>query len=70
MLVALTEVSTVLFAYVDWPLLPKKDFSWLIWLSMLILLPSIALYQWASQLQAGPSRSNCRGEIQNKPEPG
>lgn len=61
---AIFPVSTVLFAYVDWPLLPKKDFSWLIWLSMLILLPSIALYQWASQLQAAraaehPSLASC-----------
>ena len=50
------QVSTVLFEYVDWPLLGKKDFSWLIWLSMAILLPSIACYQWASQLQAEPPK--------------
>lgn len=61
---AIFPVSTVLFEYVDWPLLGKKDFSWLIWLSMAILLPSIACYQWASQLQAAraaihPSLASC-----------
>ena len=61
---AIFPVSTVLTEYVDWPLLPHKDFSWLIWLSMAILLPSIACYQWASQLQAAraaihPSLASC-----------
>eukprot|EP00435_Cladocopium_sp_Y103_P032829 s972_g8.t1 len=61
---AIFPVSTVLFEYVDWPLLGKKDFSWLIWLSMAILLPSIACYQRASQLQAAraaihPSLASC-----------
>lgn len=61
---AIFPLSTVLFAYVDWPLLPQKGFSWLIWLSMLILLPSIFMFQWASQLQQGrraqhPSLASC-----------
>ncbi|CAK9086011.1 unnamed protein product [Durusdinium trenchii] len=61
---AIFPVSTVLFEYVDWPLLPRRGYSHLIWVSMAILLPSIACYQWASQLQAAraqvhPSFASC-----------
>ena len=42
----------VLFAYVDWPLLGPTELSGLVWLSILLLLPSIAAYQYATQLQA------------------
>ncbi|CAE7409961.1 crtp2 [Symbiodinium natans] len=53
---AVFPVSTVLFAYVDWPLLGPTSLSWLVWLSILILLPSIAAYQWATDLQAQRAR--------------
>ncbi|CAE7655259.1 CLT3 [Symbiodinium sp. CCMP2456] len=48
---AIFPVSTVLFAYVDWPLLGPTELSGLVWLSILLLLPSIAAYQYATQLQ-------------------
>ncbi|CAE7752180.1 crtp2 [Symbiodinium pilosum] len=56
---AVFPVSTVLFAYVDWPLLGQTSLSWLVWLSILILLPSIAAYQWATDLQAQRTRATC-----------
>ncbi|CAE7438815.1 crtp1 [Symbiodinium sp. CCMP2456] len=56
---AVFPVSTVLFAYVDWPLLGQTSLSWLVWLSILILLPSIAAYQWATALQAQRTRATC-----------
>ncbi|CAE7794515.1 crtp1 [Symbiodinium necroappetens] len=61
---AIFPVSTVLFAYVDWPLLGPTELSGLVWLSILLLLPSIAAYQYATQLQVQralghPSRGLC-----------
>ena len=41
----------MLFAYVDWPLLGPTELSGLVWLSILLLLPAIAAYQYATQLQ-------------------
>ena len=68
---AIFPVSTILFEYVDWPILGKTECSWLIWLSMAILLPSIACYQWASQLQAAraaihPSLASCCWPLRSK----
>ena len=70
---AIFPVNTILFEYVDWPLLPKRDYSSLIWLSMAILLPCIACYQWASQLQAAraaihPSLASCCWPLHSKPD--
>jgi len=48
---AIFPVSTLLFAYVDWPLLGKTSTHWLVWVSVLVMLPSIAVYQWASDRQ-------------------
>lgn len=45
-------MSTVLFAYIDWPLLGETELSSLVWLSIVLLLPSIAFYQWSSREQA------------------
>jgi len=45
---AIFPVSTLLFAYVDWPLIGRTDLNWLVWLSVALILPSIALYQWAT----------------------
>ncbi|CAE7797276.1 crtp2 [Symbiodinium sp. CCMP2592] len=56
---AVFPVSTVLFAYVDWPLLGQTSLSWLVWLSILILLPAIALYQYATDLQVQRARATC-----------
>ncbi|CAE7894102.1 CLT3 [Symbiodinium microadriaticum] len=61
---AIFPVSMVLFAYVDWPLLGPTELSGLVWLSILLLLPSIAAYQYATQLQVQralrqPSRGLC-----------
>ncbi|CAJ1354598.1 unnamed protein product [Effrenium voratum] len=49
---AIFPVSAVLFAYVDWPLLGPTRLSWLVWLSILLLVPSIGAYQWATHVQA------------------
>ncbi|CAE8645509.1 unnamed protein product, partial [Polarella glacialis] len=49
---AIFPLSTLLFAYVDWPLLGPTPLSLLVWLSVALLLPSIGLFQWASHLQA------------------
>ncbi|CAE7306949.1 crtp2, partial [Symbiodinium pilosum] len=61
---AIFPVSAVLFAYVDWPLLGPTHLSWLVWLSIALLLPSIAAYQYTSQSQArrameDPSLASC-----------
>jgi len=61
---AIFPVSTILFAYVDWPLLGQTPLNWLVWLSVVIMLPSIFLYQWASGFQKQreqqrPSRATC-----------
>ncbi|CAJ1376140.1 unnamed protein product [Effrenium voratum] len=61
---AIFPVSTVLFAYIDWPLLGETELSSLVWLSIVLLLPSIAFYQWSSREQAKrvaehPSLASC-----------
>lgn len=61
---AMFPVSAVLFAYVDWPLLGQTPLHWLVWLSLCMLLPSIAAYQLASRRQAQraavhPSLATC-----------
>uniref|UniRef100_A0A7S2K5J9 EamA domain-containing protein n=1 Tax=Zooxanthella nutricula TaxID=1333877 RepID=A0A7S2K5J9_9DINO len=61
---AIFPVSTLLFAYVDWPLLGKSDVSWLVWVSAAIIMPCIIFYQWASEQQSVraeqlPSQATC-----------
>ncbi|CAE7405095.1 crtp2 [Symbiodinium sp. CCMP2592] len=61
---AIFPVSMVLFAYVQWPLLGKTDIHWLTWMSVLVLLPSIGVYQWATIQQnkraaIHPSLASC-----------
>merc|ERR1711972_798840 len=48
---AIFPVSTLLFGYVDWPLLGRTPLNWLVWVSVVIMLPSIFFYQWASGFQ-------------------
>ncbi|CAK0804403.1 unnamed protein product, partial [Prorocentrum cordatum] len=61
---AIFPVSTVLFACVDWPLLGRTPLSWLVWVSLGLMLPCIVLYQLASSWQrrraeAHPSAATC-----------
>merc|ERR1719215_24077 len=49
-------VATILFAYVNWPLLGRTPLHWLVWVSVLLILPSIAGYQWASMQQEKRAR--------------
>mmetsp|Transcript_33436 Transcript_33436/g.71644 ORF Transcript_33436/g.71644 Transcript_33436/m.71644 type:complete len:426 (-) Transcript_33436:67-1344(-) len=61
---AIFPISTILFAYVDWPLLGPTALNWLVWVSVLLMIPSIALYQWASgkqqqRFQQHPSQATC-----------
>merc|ERR1712217_545038 len=48
---AIFPVSIVLFAYVDWPLLGRTHVDPLVWLGVAIMLPSIGIYQYASDQQ-------------------
>lgn len=61
---AIFPVSTVLFATVNWPLLGKTELHWLVWVSVILLIPSIGAYQWASgqqdrRAQQHPSMATC-----------
>lgn len=44
-------VSSVLFSSICWPVLCKTVMQPLVWLSVLLMLPAIVLYQYASDLQ-------------------
>lgn len=61
---AIFPVSTVLFAEVSWPLLGRTELNWLVWVSVVLLLPAIGAYQYASKLQEKramqhPSQATC-----------
>lgn len=61
---AIFPISTVTFAFIDWPLLGKTPVHWLMWLSVIIFLPSMVLYKVATALQeeranTHPSLASC-----------
>jgi len=61
---AIFPVSTVLFAAVDWPLLGRTQLNWLVWVSVVLLIPCIGAYQWSSgkqdrRAQQHPSLATC-----------
>lgn len=49
---AISPCSAVLFAYVDWPLLHMTTVKPLTWLVLIILVPFIVFYVWASRQQS------------------
>eukprot|EP00413_Alexandrium_margalefii_P032527 CAMPEP_0204577330 /NCGR_PEP_ID=MMETSP0661-20131031/42280_1 /ASSEMBLY_ACC=CAM_ASM_000606 /TAXON_ID=109239 /ORGANISM="Alexandrium margalefi, Strain AMGDE01CS-322" /LENGTH=421 /DNA_ID=CAMNT_0051586151 /DNA_START=54 /DNA_END=1319 /DNA_ORIENTATION=+ len=51
-------VSTVLFAIVDWPLLGQTQLNWLVWLSVILVIPFIGAYQYASKQQDQRARQH------------
>ena len=61
---AIFPVSMVLFAYIQWPLLGRTEIHWLTWASLLLLLPAVFAYQWATIEQSKraavhPSLASC-----------
>jgi hypothetical protein len=48
---AISPCSTVLFAYVDWPLLHTTEVSFVTWVVFIVLIPFIMFYMWASYHQ-------------------
>jgi len=61
---AVFPVSSVMFAYINWPLLGKTEMDPLVWVSVALIVPAIATYQWASGQQQKraamqPSQATC-----------
>lgn len=61
---AIFPLSTILFAYINWPLLGQTPVSWLVWASMCLMIPSIVMYNIATRKQdqrakMDPSMATC-----------